>query len=194
MEDYSDNILRYVKEAILMHHGFNAPKALVKSFNDVELKAARDILLKSAESGVPLLELKKEELDFLRKALVHERPYGDTEYFDTYDDWKYVLDYCKREVYPTVADENVPSNGFGIFDVEKVYARSAGCNDALDWLLFGKLKDGRYFYAEAWCDYTGWECQSGGRAHVSFNKDKLIQFGMSDKTRTRLRNAVAANV
>jgi hypothetical protein len=42
-------------------------------------------------------------------------------------------------------------------DVEKIYGLHEGENDEEDWLIAGKLNDGRYFMIEAGCDYTGWD-------------------------------------
>jgi hypothetical protein len=58
-----------------------------------------------------------------------------------------------------------------------------GCN--ID--LFGKLDNDLYFYLTAWCDYTGWDCQSGGSITVSNHKENLIAFAMDNETRERLK-------
>lgn len=42
-----------------------------------------------------------------------------------------------------------------------------GQNDGPDWLVGGQLKDGRWFFIAAGCDYTGWDCQSGGNAYLA---------------------------
>jgi len=40
-------------------------------------------------------------------------------------------------------------------------AEVCGENDEFHWFWILKLKDGRYLYIRAWCDYSGWDCQSG---------------------------------
>jgi hypothetical protein len=41
-------------------------------------------------------------------------------------------------------------------DVEEIFGMSEGIPDELPWIIYGRLKDGRYFFLEAGCDYTGW--------------------------------------
>ena len=47
-------------------------------------------------------------------------------------------------------------------DVAEVIAVAEGQNDADNWVGVFKLKDGRFGYLTAWCDYTGWGCLDGG--------------------------------
>lgn len=42
-------------------------------------------------------------------------------------------------------------------DVAELYGMRAGENDGPSWMCWGRLHDGRYFYLEAGCDYTGWD-------------------------------------
>jgi len=42
-------------------------------------------------------------------------------------------------------------------DVVQILAMSDGANDESSWMGLFRLKDGRYAYAEAGCDYTGWD-------------------------------------
>lgn len=64
------------------------------------------------------------------------------------DDLWYALDY------------NQPSN-FTKDDVIDILAEVPGENDELSWWWILQLKDNRFALLEAWCDYTGWDCQSG---------------------------------
>jgi|6_EtaG_2_1085325.scaffolds.fasta_scaffold253662_1 hypothetical protein len=41
-------------------------------------------------------------------------------------------------------------------DVIEIFEADDGMNDGPSWMMAGKLKDGRCFYIEASCDYTGW--------------------------------------
>lgn len=63
------------------------------------------------------------------------------------DDFKYALEENPQE--------------FGLGDVMGILAEIPGENDELYWYWILKLNDGRYVYADGWCDYTGWDCQSG---------------------------------
>lgn len=59
-------------------------------------------------------------------------------------------------------------------DVESVIHYRAGENDSDSWLIVAKLTDGRFAYINAWCDYTGWDCQAGGEITYADSLDDLI--------------------
>ena len=80
----------------------------------------------------------------------------------------------------------VSAEPFGRIDVARVIATSDGENDGADWIGVFELKDGRFAYLTASCDYTGWDCQSGGNAIVSHALDHLLQFGLTEDARGRL--------
>lgn len=71
-------------------------------------------------------------------------------------------------------------------DVTRIIGISEGKNDERPWLIAGKLRDGRWFYLEAGCDYTGWDCQAGGQAVIAKSKKELIQFGIPSESCRRL--------
>ncbi len=78
-------------------------------------------------------------------------------------------------------------DGFTLADVSEVIAAEPGENDGPSWLMAGRLKDGRFFFLDAGCDYTGWDCQAGGDAQVADTLDNLIRFGMTQDARDRLK-------
>lgn len=71
-------------------------------------------------------------------------------------------------------------------DVDYTVAASAGENDESDWLAIVKLKDGRFAYISAWCDYTGWDCRSGGEVAYADTLTDLCRLNMDDGQRARL--------
>lgn len=71
-------------------------------------------------------------------------------------------------------------------DVVKIVGIVEGENDAYPWEVFGRLKDGRWFFLSAGCDYTGWDCQAGGSATVARTKTELMKFGLTDSEKARL--------
>jgi hypothetical protein len=75
---------------------------------------------------------------------------------------------------------------FCLDDVLNIIDASVGENDGADWLVVGVLKDGRWFYIQAGCDYTGWDCRSSGHAHVGDTLQMIHQWGMTDEARQRL--------
>lgn len=81
---------------------------------------------------------------------------------------------------------------FGRADVEHVFDQSEGERDGAKWLIAGVLKDGRFFFIEAGCDYTGWDCQANGTSWVSDTLGQLARFGLTDEARERLPGVAAA--
>lgn len=80
------------------------------------------------------------------------------------------------------------SKDIAIEDVSEIIASSDGHNDGDAWIGIFKLKDGKLLYLNAGCDYTGWECQSGGYSVV---KDSILEVLMSctgDDERQRLQD------
>lgn len=79
---------------------------------------------------------------------------GDVWHGDIYN-WDEAFKYAKKpgNALPTMTD--TPAS-FTRFDVEHIEAAYEGENDGDPWRIYGRLKDGRWFYLEAWCDYTGW--------------------------------------
>lgn len=88
---------------------------------------------------------------------------------DTYD-WKEAFGYAN----------------FSIDDVEEVFAEDEGCNDEERWISFGRLKDGRYYFLSAGCDYTGWDCLAWGESYESESREEVERFMMGDEDRKRL--------
>jgi hypothetical protein len=46
---------------------------------------------------------------------------------------------------------------FTLADVADVIAAVEGENDGADWVAVVRLRDGRFGYVTAGCDYTGWD-------------------------------------
>lgn len=104
---------------------------------------------------------------------------------DTYD-WEEAFKYADPE---RCIGSKVSEAPFTREDVEEVIALSEGENDEADWLGLFLLKDGRYAFLTAWCDYTGWDCQAGGAAWVSHSLEHLLQMGVPRDARKRLPKA-----
>lgn len=62
-------------------------------------------------------------------------------------------------------------------DVAEVLAVYEGWNDGDSWHWIVRLKDNTYAYITGWCDYTGWDCRSGGRAYRFTTVDALVAAG-----------------
>jgi hypothetical protein len=110
-----------------------------------------------------------------------------------YSDWKYAFAYAGEpdEYGSPDLREAIPNSGVSLEpftreDVVKIIGISEGENDGADWLCAGKLKDSRWFFLSAGCDYTGWDCLAGGQAIIAKTKRKLLQFGVSKEEKTRM--------
>ncbi len=90
-------------------------------------------------------------------------------------------------VSPTVCEGgSCSSEPLGASDIAEVIATSVGENDEREWVAVARLKDGRYAFVAAWCDYTGWDCQADGQVWVSDSLENLWQFGVTQDARDRL--------
>lgn len=109
------------------------------------------------------------------------------------DDWKEAFGYagepgtCGSPDIRATPISNVSVAPFTREDVAEIFAMEEGENDGPSWVIAGRLNDGRYFYLEAGCDYTGWDCRAGGSASVASSKEELISFAMTEDGRTRLK-------
>ena len=92
---------------------------------------------------------------------------------------EYKQDYYWREAFQF-------ADGFSIDDIETVFVDDEGHNDGEPWLSYGRLKDGRCYFLSAWCDYTGWDCQSGGDCALHTDRAFMERYQMSDRDRARL--------
>ncbi len=75
---------------------------------------------------------------------------------------------------------------FSIDEIKRVVAADEGENDGNSWVLVVELNDGRFGYVDAWCDYTGWDCQAGGSSAISESFEELQRFELTSKIRRRL--------
>ncbi len=71
-------------------------------------------------------------------------------------------------------------------NVAEVVAMSDGEDDERDWMGVFRLADGRYISVCSGCDYTGWDCQSGGDVEVARSLDEILRYGVTEKMRERL--------
>jgi hypothetical protein len=73
-------------------------------------------------------------------------------------------------------------------DVKDIIASEAGENDGSEWIGIFLLRNGKYLFLKAGCDYTGWDCRSGGDSWLSDSLEDIISFGLGENDRSRLRN------
>lgn len=111
-------------------------------------------------------------------------------FLKTYD-WEEAFAYANGEWCVGSGRETEKPVRFTRDDVAEVVAYSDGYNDGDAWLCLGRLKSGPWFYLTAWCDYTGWDCQAGGRAYVAPKKAMLVEMVLDATERERLGMAKA---
>jgi hypothetical protein len=85
---------------------------------------------------------------------------------------------------------------FGPGSIERVVAVWQGENDGDSWRWVILLTDGRYAYLKGWCDYTGWDCQSGAASGFFEDPDTAIRLGVpgdpdGDDVKAELRRQIA---
>ncbi len=111
-------------------------------------------------------------------------------------DWEMAFQYCGPPEgdasshgdvrVSRVIDSLASTDPFQRTDVARVVALSEGENDGANWICVCELKDGRFAFVSAGCDYTGWDCQASGYAMVDTDLQHLIRLGLGDNDRTRL--------
>jgi hypothetical protein len=70
-------------------------------------------------------------------------------------------------------------------DVAEIIQMQEGERDEKDWIIYGRLKDGRFFSARGGCDYTGWDCRASNGGGVSDTRERIERFGLSPDERER---------
>lgn len=97
--------------------------------------------------------------------------------------------YSSRDGQPNVSPVlgwDGDASGFTREDVVEIVAMSDGAHDEQNWIGFFKLKDGRYAFLSAGCDYTGWDCQASGHAIVGPDKETMLRLGIGKEDKSRL--------
>lgn len=85
----------------------------------------------------------------------------------SYSDWEQAFGYAGEEgteagdfdpkwIEAVPPGSNVPVNKFSRKCIDSIIGIAEGKRDERNWVIAGKLKDGRYFCLSSGCDYTGW--------------------------------------
>lgn len=139
------------------------------------------------EQGIPLCQSLRPHYSEVASWLIHWSNMR-SDY-----DWKEAFGYAGEpgtnataNLLEAVPGSEIDANEFRMEDVFGVVAESTGENDGDSWICYGVLKDNRWFFLEAWCDYTGWDCQAGGSASIASNREECERFALTDQARHRL--------
>jgi len=154
---------------------FNGRRCAARSNNNVQRRSVATVVRRAADSeGIMLKEL------------------------DSFD-WKEAFGYAGEpntsgspRIQATITNTSLSITPFTREDVIEIVGLSEGEGDGPDWLAYGCLRDGRWFYLEAGCDYTGWDCQADGFAIVGGSREDIEQFALTDQARERFGVAHAA--
>ena len=101
------------------------------------------------------------------------------------DDSGYLDKFSTSSIYTNLIGQPDNSSHIGNFpDNIKTYIWGReGENDEESWLLLCQLDNDYYAYLEAWCDYTGFECQGGMKLYCSKEFHILVEMAMDDTAR-----------
>ena len=102
-------------------------------------------------------------------------------------DWENAFDYAASTSCSPIAGYRGDASGFSRDDVAEIIAIEEGYNDGDNWIGLFRLKDGRFGFLSAGCDYTGWDCQASGHAFVSDSLETMIRLGLGESERVRLK-------
>lgn len=115
-------------------------------------------------------------------------------------DWKEAFAYADGQNGAGGSASPTPVEGFKgktgpvkITDVVEIIAYEDGENDGAEWIGVFKTKHGHFLFLAAVCDFTGWDCQASGTSWVANSLAKLVQFGLTDDARSRLRKQLKAH-
>lgn len=83
-----------------------------------------------------------------------------------------------------------PQEQFDITHIQSVIAEVPGQHNEWNyhWVLL--LKDGLFVYLTGWCDYTGWDCQSGAESWMGFSAQDVVAHAPETETRFEATIAV----
>jgi hypothetical protein len=87
--------------------------------------------------------------------------------------------YNSPSVSPAL-ESTASADPFQRKDVVRVIAVRDGEHDERNWLGVFELLDGRFAFVSAGCDYTGWDCQSGGHGIVAHSLVHLCRVGIGE--------------
>ncbi len=75
--------------------------------------------------------------------------------------------------------EENPQDAFTANDIKIVLAVWEGENEADSWRWIFQLNSDKYVLLEGWCDYTGWDCQSGAFHVVCDSPNDALEYWAS---------------
>ncbi len=102
-------------------------------------------------------------------------------------------DYNWAETFAFASKRENGHKDYSVNDILAIIAADNGCNDGLNWVGLFLMKDGKFLYVSAGCDYTGWDCQCGGNSSVFNSLAEAVNFGCIEDDRERLGLALISS-
>ena len=109
-------------------------------------------------------------------------------------DWEEVFKYTGERNISPVIGWNGDCSTFHLSDISRVIGYDDGENDGPNWIGLFELKDGRFAFVTAGCDYTGWGCQEWGHAIVGPDEETMMRLALGDEDRVRIRDRMIKNL
>jgi hypothetical protein len=79
-------------------------------------------------------------------------------------------------------------------DIANIHAEVPGHNDEDSWYWVLELKDGRFVLTSAWCDYTGWDCQSEGDSQAAASAEEAAMLAPEKEYDREIRRNLLAQI
>jgi hypothetical protein len=90
------------------------------------------------------------------------------------------------------------SNGLSerLNDIDVIVAEVCGENDGYPWYWILQMKNGTYSWASGWCDYSGWDCQSGAEIHDGYEsaENAINALDIGDDNRKKIKECLTLQV
>lgn len=97
--------------------------------------------------------------------------------------WDNQEEYAKRGMdYDFCAAVEYNNIDVDFDNVRKVLALFEGENDGDSWRWIFVTNDNRYAFMKGWCDYTGWDCQSGCNVTYFDNIKDTVRFMITEES------------
>lgn len=125
------------------------------------------------------------EAEIEQERALHVIAHGREPSLEGYD-WDEALKYANGKTTSCVLGCSIPIDGFVRADIAYVVRADEGENDGPHWIAVMRLRDGRWAFLSAGCDFTGWDCQASGHVLVADTLKRLVQYGLGADERVRL--------
>lgn len=90
------------------------------------------------------------------------------------------------------------SDIYRLDDIANIHAEVPGHNDEDNWFWIIELKNeregGKFVITSAWCDFTGWDCQSGGDSQIAQSLEDAAMLAPKEEYGREIQRNLLAQV